>query len=426
MGQKGPRRFAGIQAVPVAPGDAQPLARRPHRIEIEPGPVFRTRHNRVEIDIVSRWHVLAVRDVQRRCLAAVCTHVEVVVELVVPHFLGSARSTELCDIRRPQRLTAWLVLSVRHLDVRRSAPGAKRHDGARQAALPDVHLEPAVRNDPGLDAVPGCRTGQLASTTVDDATGATVERLKIREWSILRNQDATTGNDPVLLSGREWRKDSRIDRVDHSALEFLWNEDRWHRPLSVTRRLKRWIASIPKGACALVRCLVAVALVVLSLPSLASAQGALPTETMSRLAYFSPQRAFVLSSDGKAADAKLSALEAARGKEIAARNAKLKELQDALERGTTVLGDAARRQREIEVERFQVDTKRFVEDAQAEFLGVQRDLENTFFAKLRPALDAVAKERGFLFVFNEDAGLLAWANPALDVTADVVKRLNQP
>ena len=174
------------------------------------------------------------------------------------------------------------------------------------------------------------------------------------------------------------------------------------------------------------RLLFAAALAVLSLPSLASAQGALPTDTMPRLAYFSPQRAFALSADGRAAEAKLSALEAARGKEIATRNAKLKELQDALERGTSVLGDAARRQREIEVERFQIDTKRFVEDAQAEFLGVQRDLENTFFAKLRPALDAVAKERGFLFVFNEDAGLLAWANPALDVTADVVKRLNQP
>jgi len=74
----------------------------------------------------------------------------------------------------------------------------------------------------------------------------------------------------------------------------------------------------------------------------------------------------------------------------------------------------------------QIDTKRFVEDAQAEFLGVQRNLENPFFAKLRPALDAVAKERGFLFVFNEDSGMLAWANPTVDVTADVVKRLNQP
>ena len=176
----------------------------------------------------------------------------------------------------------------------------------------------------------------------------------------------------------------------------------------------------------MVRFLAAAALMLISLPPLASAQGALPTETSSRLAYFSPQRAFALSSEGKAAEAKLSALEVARGKEIAARNAKLKELQDALERGTSVLGEAARRQRELEAERFQVDTKRFVEDAQAEFLGVQRDLENTFFAKLRPALDAVAKERRLLFVFNEDSGQLAWSNPVADITGDVVKRLNQP
>ena len=177
----------------------------------------------------------------------------------------------------------------------------------------------------------------------------------------------------------------------------------------------------------MVRFLFAVVLVSLSLPSLAVAQGALPTDVASsRLAYFSPQRAFALSADGKAAEAKLSSLEAAKSKEIAARTAKLKDMQDALERSTAVLGDAARRQREIDVERFQIDNKRFLEDAQAEFLGVQRDLENSFFAKLRPALDAVAKERGFLFVFNEDSGQLAWANPALDITGDVVKKLNQP
>ena len=170
-----------------------------------------------------------------------------------------------------------------------------------------------------------------------------------------------------------------------------------------------------------------VALVSLSLPSLTSAQAALqPDALMARLAYFSPQRAFALSSDGKAAEAKLSALEAERGKEIAARNARLQDMQKSLQQGASVLGDTALRQRELEVERFQIDMKRFLEDAQAEFLGVQRNLENSFFAKLRPALDAVAKERNLLFVINEDAGLLAWANPALDITADVVKRLGQP
>ena len=172
--------------------------------------------------------------------------------------------------------------------------------------------------------------------------------------------------------------------------------------------------------------LLVVALAVFSLPSLASAQGALPTDVVSKLAYFSPQRAFAISADGKAAEATLNALEVERGKEIAARNAKLQNMQNSLQQSSSVLGEAARRQRETELERFQIDTKRFVEDAQQEFLGVQRNLENTFFAKLRPALDAVAKERGFLFVFNEDSGMLAWANPAVDITADVVKRLNQP
>lgn len=172
--------------------------------------------------------------------------------------------------------------------------------------------------------------------------------------------------------------------------------------------------------------LLIVALAVFSIPSVASAQGALPTDVVSKLAYFSPQRAFAISAEGRAAEATLNALEAERSKEIAARNAKLQDMQNLLQQSSSVLGEAARRQRETELERFQIDTKRFVEDAQQEFLGVQRNLENTFFAKLRPALDAVAKERGFLFVFNEDAGMLAWANPAMDITSDVVKRLNQP
>ena len=166
---------------------------------------------------------------------------------------------------------------------------------------------------------------------------------------------------------------------------------------------------------------------VLSVPSIAYAQDhALAELAGSKLAYFSPERAFAMSSDGMSAQAKLTALEAERGKELAARNARLKDMQDALQRGAAVLGDAARRQREIDVERFEIDTKRFLEDAQAEFLGIRRASENTFFTKLRPALDAVAKERGFLFVLNEDSGLLAWANPALDITAEVVKRMDAP
>ena len=163
------------------------------------------------------------------------------------------------------------------------------------------------------------------------------------------------------------------------------------------------------------------------LPSIAAAQASQSVNNDSiRLAYFSPQRAFFQSSDGKAAEARLTTLQSQTSREVDARNAKLKALQQELAVRSSVLAEAARREREQEIDRVQIDLRRFVEDAQAEFLGVQRNLENAFLAKLAPAVETIARKRGLLFVLNQDSGLLAWADPSLDITADVVAVVNQP
>jgi Skp family chaperone for outer membrane proteins len=163
------------------------------------------------------------------------------------------------------------------------------------------------------------------------------------------------------------------------------------------------------------------------LPSLAIAQS---TQSVSadpiRLAYVSPQRVFFESNDGKAAQARLNSMESDTSREVESRNAKLKALQQGLAERASVLAESARREREQEIDRFQIDLKRFMEDAQARFLGVRRDLENAFLAKFAPAVDSVAKKRGLLFVLNQDSGVLAWADPRLDITADVVAMVNQP
>ncbi len=144
------------------------------------------------------------------------------------------------------------------------------------------------------------------------------------------------------------------------------------------------------------------------------------------LAFVSLQRAFYESASGKAAQAALSALQEQTDKEIGTRSRALQGLQTALEQNGGLLAEAARRSREQEIERFQVDLKRFVEDAQAEFLGVQRQMENAFLVKLRPAIDAVARERGLLLVLNGDTGALAWGNPAIDITGELVKLVDAP
>jgi Skp family chaperone for outer membrane proteins len=175
---------------------------------------------------------------------------------------------------------------------------------------------------------------------------------------------------------------------------------------------------------ALVSTRLVVLLLVVILPREAAAQAGAVNAPHSRIGFFSPQRAFAQSDAGKAVHAKLSALQAEHSKEVEARSAQLKGLQAALAQSSAVLREEVRRQRELELERFELDMKRFVEDAQAEFLGVQRDLESAFLEKLRPALDAVAKDRGLALVFNADAGVLAWSDPALDITPDVVQRVD--
>ena len=175
------------------------------------------------------------------------------------------------------------------------------------------------------------------------------------------------------------------------------------------------------------KCAVTALVFSLVLPSIAGAQSAQTlTVDASRFAYVSPQRAFYESNVGKAAQARLSSLEAQMSKEVYARNARLKALQTELAQRASVLADDARRQREQEIDRFQIDLQRFMEDAQAEFLGVRRNLENAFLAKFGPAVDSVAKKRGLLFVFNQDSDGLVWADPTLDITSDIVAAVNQP
>jgi Skp family chaperone for outer membrane proteins len=153
-------------------------------------------------------------------------------------------------------------------------------------------------------------------------------------------------------------------------------------------------------------------------PIVASAQ---PTAT--RVGSLSPQRAFAESADGKAGIARLQALEAQQSREIAAKNKALQSQQQALEQNTAALSADARARQSREVERFRVDVQRFITEAQAEFVGAQREIESAFLARLRPALEQVAKAKQLQLVVNLDTDGVMWADAAIDITPDVVKQL---
>jgi len=128
-----------------------------------------------------------------------------------------------------------------------------------------------------------------------------------------------------------------------------------------------------------------------------------------RVACFSAQRAFAESAEGKAALARLNAVRTDKARAIDEKNRALKAMEQS---GRT-----------SEVEKLRIDVQRFVEDAQAELLGIQRDTENAFAIRLKPALAKVAEDKALGLVFNVDEGAVAWFDPKLDITADVVKQM---
>ena len=90
----------------------------------------------------------------------------------------------------------------------------------------------------------------------------------------------------------------------------------------------------------------------------------------------------------------------------------------------SVAGAAAREQLEKESEKQTKDAERFQQDAQAEINELQQEVQNDFVKKLSPIVEQLAVEKGLHLVFNASESGIAWAAPGLDLTQDVIKKLD--
>jgi len=143
-----------------------------------------------------------------------------------------------------------------------------------------------------------------------------------------------------------------------------------------------------------------------------------------KFAFFNPQAVFQNSVDGKAAVARVNALIQKKQTENADKAKLLQGNQQKLQTSGSVMNEAARSQLEKEIERQQKDAERFQQDAQAEINELQQEVQSEFVKKLSPIIDQIASERGLLIVFNAPESGISWAAPGLDLTLDVVKKLD--
>jgi Skp family chaperone for outer membrane proteins len=128
------------------------------------------------------------------------------------------------------------------------------------------------------------------------------------------------------------------------------------------------------------------------------------------------------SNAGKAALARIDDAARRKSVEVESRAIALQKQQAQL----TVLGigDRARADLQRTFDKSRTDFARFQEDAQKEIEALQTEFELEFRGTLAPIIDEVSREKGLHFVFGLEQAAIVWWSPAVDISDDVVKRLD--
>jgi outer membrane protein len=155
-----------------------------------------------------------------------------------------------------------------------------------------------------------------------------------------------------------------------------------------------------------------------------AAQPPRPFPEGAKVAYVDVQMIASESSEGKAARSKIDDLSTKKTQDLQQKQKAIQDAQAKLNTGGSVMSDAARDQAEKDIERLQRDYQRAQQDAQEEVQSLTRDLQNDFQRKLLPLIAQVANEKGLHMVFSMADSGLVWAEPGLNITPDVIKRLN--
>jgi outer membrane protein len=155
-----------------------------------------------------------------------------------------------------------------------------------------------------------------------------------------------------------------------------------------------------------------------------AAQPPVPFPAGAKFAYINPPRIFQETAAGKAAVGRINTLTQKKQTEFQAKQKAMADNQQKLQSSGGVMSDAARGQLEKEIEKQNTELQRFQQDAQAEITELQNEVQAEFVQKVNPIIDAVAKEKGLQIVFNGGDAGFAWADPGLDLTSEVIKRLD--
>ncbi len=157
-------------------------------------------------------------------------------------------------------------------------------------------------------------------------------------------------------------------------------------------------------------------------PSAAAAPRPFPEGA--KVAYIDLQYIASNSVEGKAATGKIQEYAKKKTAELEGKQKALEALRNKLLQGGTVLSDSARGQMEKDIEKGARELQYAQQEAQSEQTSLTQEFQNEFQTRLNPVIDQVAQEKGLHLVLSiADSGAV-WVNTGLNISLEVMKRLD--
>ena len=142
-----------------------------------------------------------------------------------------------------------------------------------------------------------------------------------------------------------------------------------------------------------------------------------------KVGYVDLQRTLNETKAGKSAKKKLERDKARKQKELDKKQQQLKKFAADFERQRGVLKPAAVAKRQRELEKKYVELQEMYMKLQQDLAKEEAKLVRAIFKKAQPAIQAIAREKGFSMILEKNEGAVLWAGKAYDITSEVNKRV---
>jgi outer membrane protein len=151
---------------------------------------------------------------------------------------------------------------------------------------------------------------------------------------------------------------------------------------------------------------------------------ALPAASQIKAAVIDVQRVVTESDPGKEVMQKLRTLSDAKAQQGQTLQKEQAALQEQFNKQRFTVSEVRQAEMSKEIEDKQISIRRFQDDAQRELQEAQRRELGALEERILPIINALGEEQGLTLIFNKFQSGLVYADEAVDITDEVIRRFN--